>query len=78
MDDVACHSIARWDDVAWSSLGATDGDVFSAGIYDDELILGGYFTRMGDVACEGIARWDGTGWQPLGGGVDSARGLGGL
>jgi hypothetical protein len=36
---------------------------------EDDVIVGGSFSRVGDVAASRIARWDGTSWEALGEGA---------
>ena len=67
---VSGNSMARWDGVAWSTLGSGDEwhqlhalAVDGAG----NLYAGGGFTTAGGVAPT-VAKWDGIAWSGLGGG----------
>ncbi len=70
--------IARWDGVAWRSLGAglfqsnvsLRGVVVAMTVYDDELVVVGSFDRAGGVPVSNVARWDGTAWHAMGFGFD--------
>jgi hypothetical protein len=73
---VASH-IARWDGLGWRPLGlglasSTIDSPFvtSLAVYNDELIVGGYFGVAGGAFISNIARWNGTEWAPLGAGFD--------
>lgn len=72
--DAAAGSVARWDGVAWSPMGASfDGPVhalveFDAGV-GAQLFAAGRFQSVGAVATGGIAEWDGQAWRPLEGGA---------
>jgi hypothetical protein len=75
---VTCNHIARWDGVAWYSLGAGmaeawpyDATVGCLTTYNAELVAAGRFISAGGVPCDSIARWDGTVWRPLGSGLGS-------
>lgn len=83
--------IARWDGVAWSSLGPAgsgpDEDVYVVTVVDvgegPRLFVGGGFSFPGN----NVAMWDGSSWSALGsgvagtvhslGGFDAGNGLGG-
>jgi hypothetical protein len=47
--------------------------VFSFGVHDDALIVGGDFKNAGGVPAKAIARWDGTTWSALGVGMTDWR-----
>ena len=38
-------------------------------VYNNELIIAGYFYGIGDTVCHNIAAWDGKVWHPLGKGT---------
>jgi hypothetical protein len=66
--------IARWNGLAWSTLGiGTNGPVFALTVHDDgggpDLYAGGGFTTVSGVTANRIARWDGSSWSPLGSGM---------
>src|SRR5262249_3710393 len=59
--DVEALGVARFDGQAWHALGSgiADGAVVGAidvlGVYDDRLIVGGYFNHAGGVPVQNIA-----------------------
>lgn len=65
------------DDDLWSDLfgqHSVNGIVWSACVYNGDLILGGDFSWAGGKPAKGLARWDGQTWSEFGGGVDVAIG----
>jgi hypothetical protein len=71
------YSIAKWQGLAWSPIGAGISDpgsasVYTLTVYDDgsgagpALYVGGSFNILG---LHNIARWNGQTWKPLGQGV---------
>jgi len=65
------NRIARWDGMAWSSLGdGLDGAVRSIATYGGQLAAGGVFHNAGGEPAGRIARWDGNGWSTFGTGMD--------
>jgi len=64
-------NIAKWNGAAWEALsgGSTDGDVLALTIYNNDLIVGGSFTKAGTTAVSNISRWNGA-WAPIGAGLD--------
>lgn len=70
---VAANSIAAWDGVSWSPLGAgLQGAPWALAVYNGDLYVGGYITSAGGVAVNEIARWNGSTWQACGVGTDDA------
>lgn len=74
-DDVA-QFIARWDGVAWSSVGGGMNDlVAELTVFDDgsgagpALYAGGWFTLAGGAAASRVAKWNGTAWSAVGAGI---------
>ncbi len=65
-------TLARWDGVDWSALGAGTSSVASAllGLANGDLVAGGLFTSAGGVGAAHVARWNGSTWAGLGFGVD--------
>jgi len=66
--------IARWNGLAWDSLGGDlDGPAYAAEGVDlgngPELFITGAFVHAGGVPASRIARWDGTSWAGLGEGL---------
>lgn len=74
---LASPGIARWDGVAWSSVGGgIDGVVKCLEIFDDgggpALFAGGEFTTAGAATVSNLAKWNGVAWSDVGGGVSVA------
>ncbi len=73
------RSIAKWDGVEWSALGAGIGTAFGQGsvyaleVFDDgngaALYAGGSFTIAGSISANSIAKWNGTEWSALEAGI---------
>jgi Rax2 C-terminal beta propeller domain/FlgD Ig-like domain/Domain of unknown function (DUF5122) beta-propeller len=74
------HHIARWDGSRWQPLGTGLGYsdenldernawATSLLVHQDDLYVGGEFTRAGDASVHYVARWDGSQWYDVGGGV---------
>lgn len=65
-------TLARWDGVGWSALGAGTSSVASAllGLANGDLVAGGPFTSAGGVGAAHVARWNGSTWAGIGFGVD--------
>jgi hypothetical protein len=54
-------NMAVWDGSQWQVLdGGFDGSVDALEVYQDELIVGGNFERVGDMPSAGWARWKDT------------------
>lgn len=78
---VPVNNIARWNGAmkAWQSMGSglqppTD-DIASGralAVFDDQLVVGGYFAKAGGLNASCIARWDGAAWSPLGSGLNGS------
>jgi hypothetical protein len=74
---VEAKGIARWDGQEWHPLGGGIADGAVVGViddlvvYDDRLIVGGYFFSAGGVPALNIAAWDGDTetWSALGSGI---------
>ncbi len=70
---VDANLVASWNGSRWSPLAegltflgtgfAYVGQLF---VLDDQLVVGGNFTRAGTVETRGIAAWDGTSWSGFG------------
>ncbi|QSB13646.1 hypothetical protein JQS43_19000 [Natronosporangium hydrolyticum] len=81
------NRIARWDGAGWSPLTGPDGtgvttegsgnpNIKALAVYQDKLIVAGYFNRAGGVPVDNIAQWDGERWSALpGGGVTGGIGV---
>jgi hypothetical protein len=66
------RDVARWNGTAWSAMG--DGlrydpeweeEVFTLGLFEGDVIAGGYFDYTGNRLIKRVARWDGEAWEPL-------------
>jgi len=69
---VAVNNVAKWDGLAWSSLGPeTNGAVFSLAVSGSDLYVGGRFNSAGPATTMNIAKWNGSVWSALGSGVQS-------
>jgi trimeric autotransporter adhesin len=71
--------VARWNGVAWSSLGGgVSSQVWGLGVADDPsgagmaLYAGGLFQKADGAPANRIARWNGSSWSALGGGTSVA------
>lgn len=67
--------LARWDEGAWSTVGAgVDGWVGALQVHDfgqgPRLVAAGNFVTAGGVPANHIAVWDGASWSALGAGLD--------
>ncbi len=65
-----------WDGSAWHPFGAgfpngMDNIIWSLGVYNGQLVAGGYFTHANSQPANHIALWNGSAWTPLLGGTDS-------
>jgi hypothetical protein len=76
-----CLNIARWDGMAWHSVGAgigTPGNsdiIYSLATFDDgtgsALYAGGSFNSASGQPAANIARWNGNSWSPVASGLPS-------
>ena len=66
--------IARWDGVAWNTLGeGLDGSVNEVEVDEHgNLLVAGSIRVPGSTVSTGIVRWDGESWSEFGGGVSGA------
>lgn len=65
---VGGQNLARWDGVAWQSVGGGLINQYSnaLAVYNGDLIAAGYFDSAGGVAGTAkLARWDGTQWHSM-------------
>jgi len=75
-DGTPASNIARWDGVAWTSLGfgasnGVDGQVRALTVIGGALYVGGGFAQAGGTAANRVARWDGVAWSSLGTGASN-------
>ena len=73
--------ISKWNGTNWSAVGGgipfNNGydQVSSMCVYNNKLILAGYFNKPGNLNINNVAAWDGSNWYYVGG---NGFGLGGL
>ncbi|MBX7206724.1 MAG: hypothetical protein K1X78_00315 [Verrucomicrobiaceae bacterium] len=75
-ENADANSIAKWNGVAWQSLGSGMGGgfsisfpVYALAVRDGELYAGGSFGTAGDVGANNVAKWDGSTWSALVAGI---------
>ena len=62
--------IARFDGSYWNPVGSgLNEHVTDMTIYNNQLIVSGYFTQAGNSEANYIAAWDGSSWHALGSGM---------
>ncbi len=61
------QGLAVWDGTAWTPPpgGATDGFAYELIADGDDLLVGGWFTRLGGITARSVAAFNGTTWRPL-------------
>jgi hypothetical protein len=73
--NIAANRIARWNGSQWFSMGTgfTGGitQVQDMAVYNNELIVAGYFSSIDGLPVNNICRWNGTNWDSLGSGLSS-------
>lgn len=70
---VTATNIAKWNGLAWSSIGGVSGinaSVTALAVSGGELYVGGRFGTAGTVPVANLAKWNGTSWSDIGGGVN--------
>ena len=65
----ATGAIARWDGVAWTTIGAANHVRALAVLPNGDLVAAGSFASIGGVVANGIARWNGLAWSGIGSGL---------
>jgi hypothetical protein len=64
--------IARFDGSYWNPVGSgLNEHITDMTIYNNQLIVSGYFTNAGGINANYIAAWDGNSWHALGSGMNS-------
>ncbi len=64
--------VRRWTGITWVAIAGTSGSggyapyIRDLEVYGDELVVGGFFSRVGPVAADCIAAWNGVSWHSLG------------
>ncbi len=68
---IGAARIARFDGTTWEAMGGglSPGKVYAILPVDQDVYVGGSFSRAGTNTAYNIARWDGTEWHEIGGGV---------
>lgn len=72
----SANNIARFNGTSWSQMGSgvTEGSYYTAvyalAVYNNELIVGGHFSKAGGISANEIARWNGSSWLPFGNGMN--------
>lgn len=66
--------ISRWNGATWSQFAMLKkgwhwGSVSAFGLYNNSLIIGGYFDTINGIAANGIIEWNGHTWKTLGSGI---------
>ena len=62
--------IAQFDGSYWYPVGSgLNEHITDMTIYNDQLIVSGYFTEAGGIEANYIAAWDGSSWHALGSGM---------
>jgi hypothetical protein len=70
------NGLASWDGTVWQPVGSgvsvnLEGfpypGVAVLGVFEGDLMVGGFFRKAGDIWANCIARWDGSAWQATGG-----------
>lgn len=66
--------IAQFDGSYWHPVGSgMDEHITDMTIYNNQLIVSGYFTNAGGISANYIGAWDGTSWHALGSGMSSSQ-----
>lgn len=67
------RGVARWDGLAWHSLGAGLAGIVHSIAPDESLVyFAGGFSSLEDEDISNVAAWDGDSWSSMGGGVPDA------
>ena len=63
--------IARFDGSLWHPVGSGVNDkITDMAVYDNKLVVSGYFTEAGGIPANHVSCWDGSTWSALGSGTD--------
>lgn len=64
--------IARFDGSQWNPVGGGMNEhITDMTVYNNQLIVSGYFTQAGSIQANYVAAWDGSAWHSLGSGMSS-------
>jgi hypothetical protein len=70
----AATNIARWTGTSWQPLGSGVGRGGNAlAVFNNELVVGGWFNRAGNAIVESLARWNGSTWLDMPGVLQSGE-----
>lgn len=59
--------VAKWNGTSWIPLDSGINDeTVSIGVFNDELFVGGFFTRVNGMNISNIAKWNGASWSKAG------------
>jgi len=50
----------------WSNVSKFPGDIYCLCVYNNDLYVGGNFSKVGNISANYIARFDGNSWYPVG------------
>ncbi|MGP8217249.1 MAG: hypothetical protein ACLQQ4_16900 [Bacteroidia bacterium] len=76
----SANSIAAWNGSSWQNLNggvavsspeSYDPEVYALAVYNNNLIVAGYFQFAGGIASSSIAEWNGTTWDALVSGINT-------
>ncbi len=60
-------NVAKYNGTSYSTLGTggTDSPVYSLGVFNNTLYVGGNFGHAGGIVCSGLASWNGVSWSAV-------------
>lgn len=68
---IPMNGIAKWNGTDFVPVGSgvSGGLIDAMCVFNNELIVGGFFENMDGIYCKNVAKWDGTQWSAIGGGI---------
>jgi hypothetical protein len=73
-DGLYCTNVVRYDSYDWVPLGTgVNSNVNAIAVLDNNVYVGGSFTKAGGLNVSRVAMWDGANWSRMGGGVTNSR-----
>ena len=66
-------AILRFDGAQWDTLGACSSRVTGVTVFDDRLVVVGFFTSVNGVLLNRVAAFDGVAWSGFGSGLPSSE-----
>lgn len=73
LDPQVAMYVAGFDGSQWNPVGGgTNEHITDMVVFNNQLIVSGYFTQAGSVGANYIAAWDGSSWHSLGSGMGSS------